>query len=57
MQQNKSSEVLIVRNTLNNRLYDVVCVDFFNEDVEYVAKAIDFIEAVGIVEEMQPEEV
>jgi len=57
MQQDKSSEVLIVRNTLNNKLYDVVRVDFFNEDVEYVAKAIDFVEAVGIVEELQPEEV
>lgn len=56
MQQDKSTEVLIVRNTCVKQLYDVIRVDFFKEDIEYLAKAIDFVQAVGIVEEFEQNE-
>lgn len=44
MQSDK--EVLIVRNTAINRLYDVVLVNYFTEDVEFIAKAVEYEAAV-----------
>lgn len=46
-------EILIVRNTCVNTLYDVVKVDFYNEDVEFVAKALQYAEAVGLKLELE----
>lgn len=53
MTQQPEYEVLIVRNTCVNRLYDVVKVDFMNEDVITVAKALDYVEAVGLKLELE----
>lgn len=53
MQSNK--EVLIVRNTTVNRLYDVVLVDYFKEDVEFIVKGVEYEEAVDV--QQQAEEV
>ena len=53
MNEDSSQEVLIVRNTCVNSLYDVIRVDFFNEDVEYLFKGLSFHVAVGIVEEIE----
>jgi len=46
MQTNK--EVLIVRNATINRLYDVVLVDYFKEDVEFIVKGVEYEEAVDL---------
>ncbi len=46
-------EVLIVRNTTVHRLYDVVRVDYMNEDVEFIAQALAYEEAVGLVVELE----
>jgi hypothetical protein len=39
-------EILIVRNTTVNRLYDVVIVDYFKEDVEFIVKGVQYDDAV-----------
>jgi|TARA_R110000796_G_scaffold53385_5_gene125342 hypothetical protein len=41
-------EILIVRNTTVNRLYDVVMVDYFKEDVEFIVKGVQYDDAVEI---------
>jgi hypothetical protein len=41
-------EVLIVRNTTVSRLYDVVVVDYFKEDVEFIVKGVQYDDAVEI---------
>ncbi len=41
-------ETVIVRNTSVKSLYDLIKVDYFNEDVEYVAQQLSFEEAVGM---------
>lgn len=46
-------EVLIVRNTTINRLYDVVLVDYTNEDVVFMGKALEYEDAVGLVLELE----
>lgn len=46
MQTNK--EVLIVRSSVVNRLYDVVLVDYFAENVEFIVKSVEYEEAVDI---------
>jgi hypothetical protein len=51
----KEYEVLILRNACFKQLYDVVRVDFFKEEIEYLAKGIDFVDAVVIVEEFENE--
>ena len=43
-----NKEVLIVRNTIINRLYDVVAVDYFKEDVQFIVKGVEYEEAVDI---------
>lgn len=51
--KHEDCEVLIVRNTTVNRLYDVVKVDYMNEDVEFIAKALEYEDAVGLVLELE----
>lgn len=46
-------EVLIVRNTCINRLYDVIEVDFMLESVLFVAKAIEYEDAVKVLLDME----
>ncbi len=46
-------EVVIVRNTTVQSLYDVIRVDYMSEQVEFVAKALDFADAVGIKLELE----
>lgn len=43
------TEVLIVRNTTVQRLYDVVIVNYFDEDVEFIAKGVQFEDAVAMM--------
>lgn len=53
MKNQTEYEVLIVRNTCVNRLYDVVRVDYMNEDVEFIAQALEYEDAVGLVVELE----
>lgn len=46
-------EVLIVRNAAVNRLYDVVIVNYFEEDVEFVVKGVEYDHAVAIMLELE----
>jgi hypothetical protein len=41
-------ETLIVRNTCVQSLYDLIKVDYFNENVELIAQQLSFEEAVGM---------
>ena len=44
--QMNAKEVLIIRNTTVQRLYDVVVVNYFTEDVEFIVKGVQFEDAV-----------
>lgn len=46
-------EVLIVRNTCVNRLYDVVVVNYFTEDVEFIVKGVEYNNAVAMLLELE----
>ena len=46
-------EVLIVRNTTVQRLYDVVIVNYFDEDVEFIAKGVQFEDAVAMMLQLE----
>lgn len=46
-------EVLIMRNTTVQRLYDVVVVNYFTEDVEFIVKGVQFEDAVAMVLELE----
>lgn len=46
-------EVLIVRNTTVQRLYDVVIVNYFDEDIEFIAKGVQFEDAVAMMLELE----
>lgn len=48
-----TKEVLIMRNTTVQRLYDVVVVNYFDEDVEFIAKALEFADAISLKLEME----
>ena len=48
-----TKEVLIMRNTTVQRLYDVVVVNYFDEDVEFIAKGVQFEDAVAMVLELE----
>lgn len=43
-------EFVIVRNPEVKSLYDVVCVDYATESVEFMAKAVDFENAQEILD-------
>ncbi len=43
-------EFVIVRNAEVRSLYDVVCVDYATENVDFMAKAVDFEEAQKILD-------
>lgn len=47
------TEVLIIRNTTVQRLYDVVLVNYFEENVEFIAKGVQFEDAVAMVLQME----
>ena len=47
------TEVLIIRNTTVQRLYDVVLVNYFEENVEFIAKGVQFEDAVAMVLELE----
>jgi hypothetical protein len=47
------TEVLIVRNSTVQRLYDVVVVNYFTEDVEFIVKGVQFEDAVAMVLELE----
>lgn len=49
----KDTEVLIVRNTTVNRLYDVVVVNYFTEDVEFIVKGVQYDLAVAAMLEAE----
>lgn len=51
--KNQDCEVLIVRNTNINRLYDVVMVNYMQESVDYIATALNYEEAVGLIIELE----
>jgi hypothetical protein len=46
-------EVLIVRNTTVQRLYDVVVVNYFSEDVQFIVKGVQFEDAVAMQLEIE----
>lgn len=46
-------EIVIMRNTCVSRLYDVVRVDYFSEEVEFIAKGLEFEEAIGLKLELE----
>jgi hypothetical protein len=46
-------EVLIVRNTTVNRLYDVVMVNYFEETVEFIVKGVQYDHAVAMMLELE----
>lgn len=47
------TEVLIVRNTTVNRLYDVVRVNYFTEDVEFIETMLQYDQAVAMMLELE----
>jgi len=49
----KDTEVLIVRNTLVNRLYDVVMVNYFQETVDFIVKGVQYDHAVAMMLELE----
>lgn len=44
------TEVLIIRSTVSNQLYDVVKIDYDSETVEVLERALPFESAVGAAE-------
>jgi hypothetical protein len=50
-------ETVIIRNTCIKSLYDVVKINYLTEDVEYLAKAVDFESAQGILAECDTPEI
>ena len=46
-------EVLIVRNTAENRLYDLVLVNYFEEPVEFIVKGVQYDQAVAMMLELE----
>lgn len=46
-------EVLIVRNTTVQRLYDVVLVNYFEETVEFIVKGVEYDLAVATMLEAE----
>lgn len=48
-----SKEVLIVRNTTVNRLYDVVVVNYFEETVDFIVKGVQYDHAVAMLLELE----
>ena len=55
--RNKSTEILIVRNAVFRRQYDVVEVDFKAEQVQVIRAGLDFEDAVALKEALRPDEV
>jgi hypothetical protein len=53
LMKHEDCEVLIVRNTTVHRLYDVVRVDYMKEDVEFIAQALEYEDAVSLVLEIE----
>lgn len=49
----KDTEVLIVRNAAVNRLYDVVRVNYFTEDVEFIETMLQYDQAVAMMLELE----
>lgn len=49
----KDTEVLIIRNTTVNRLYDVVRVNYFTEDIEFIETMLQYDQAVAMVLELE----
>lgn len=49
-------EAVIIRNSIVKSLYDVALVDYMQEEVEYLTKAVDFETAQGIVLEYDTSE-
>lgn len=43
-------EFVIIRNSEVKSLYDVVCVDYATENVDFMTKAVDFEEAQKILD-------
>lgn len=42
-----------MRNTTVQRLYDVVIVNYFEENVEFIAKGVQFEDAVAMVLQLE----
>lgn len=49
----KDTEVLIMRNNTVQRLYDVVRVNYFEETVEFIAKGVQYDQAVAMMLELE----
>lgn len=49
----KDTEVLIMRNTTINRLYDLVIVNYFEETVEFIVKGVQYDRAVAMMLELE----
>ena len=49
----KDTEVLIMRNTTVQRLYDVVRVNYFEETVEFIGKGVQYDQAVAMMLELE----
>jgi hypothetical protein len=49
----KDTEVLIIRNTTVNRLYDVVMVNYFEETVEFIVQGVQYDHAVAMMLELE----
>lgn len=47
------TEVLIVRNSTVQRLYDVVRVNYFEETVDFIAKGVQYEHAVAMMLELE----
>lgn len=47
------TQVLIVRNTTVQRLYDVVRVNYFEETVDFIVKGVQYEDAVAMMLELE----
>jgi hypothetical protein len=47
------TEVLIIRNSTVQRLYDLVRVNYFTEDVEFIETMLQYDQAVAMMLELE----
>jgi hypothetical protein len=47
------TEVLIIRNSTVQRLYDIVRVNYFEETVDFIETALQYDQAVAMMLELQ----
>ena len=53
MQMQTETEVLIIRNSTVQRLYDLVRVNYFEETVDFIVKGVQYDHAVAMLLELE----